>query len=565
MADVHVALDLGSPASQLLWVELRWSPTQPQQTWTLPVWTPGSYTVRDPSQHLHSLTVEQAGQVLVPRRRSPETWDLECRVSEPITLRYALEARQLTVRTNHLDPVFASLCLSAVVMLVEGQRWNPHVLDVLLPASWSVVCPLPRTNGSFLAEDFDHLVDAPVHAGELQVETLNVRKVAHELVLIGTPPSGWSKTLPQEIEAICSSVCDLMDSDPPSREPYQLVLQLLDQGYGGLEHDNSSVMQFPWTRLLEEGGTRSLLQLIGHEYLHQWNVRRLRPSEYVPYRYDRPVISEGLWFAEGITSYFDLALPLLSGFSSRLDLLEDLAADLSHVLLNPGTGIQSLADSSREAWVRLYKQSPANARSQISYYRLGTALAFCLDVRLRQVGGSLAETLRLLWNQLGVSGRGYTRVALMEAIGASSAQLAAQLPDWLDDRGSIPIESCLNALGLELEPVMAAHPDAGWTLREGDGSVWIDRTTSSGAAESAGLVAGDELMAIRNWRCRTLKRSQQLLQGSDHCQVIYSRRGRIANTQLSLKKAGVERHRLAWDPGAPREARLLRDQWFQII
>ena len=116
MADVHVALDLGSPASQLLWVELRWSPTQPQQTWTLPVWTPGSYTVRDPSQHLHSLTVEQAGQVLVPRRRSPETWDLECRVSEPITLRYALEARQLTVRTNHLDPVFASLCLSAVVM-----------------------------------------------------------------------------------------------------------------------------------------------------------------------------------------------------------------------------------------------------------------------------------------------------------------------------------------------------------------------------------------------------------------------------------------------------------------
>ena len=565
MADVHVALDLGSPASQLLWVELRWSPTQPQQTWTLPVWTPGSYTVRDPSQHLHSLTVEQAGQVLVPRRRSPETWDLECRVSEPITLRYALEARQLTVRTNHLDPVFASLCLSAVVMLVEGQRWNPHVLDVLPPASWSVVCPLPRTNGSFLAEDFDHLVDAPVHAGELQVETLNVRKVAHELVLIGTPPSGWSKTLPQEIEAICSSVCDLMDSDPPSREPYQLVLQLLDQGYGGLEHDNSSVMQFPWTRLLEEGGTRSLLQLIGHEYLHQWNVRRLRPSEYVPYRYDRPVISEGLWFAEGITSYFDLALPLLSGFSSRLDLLEDLAADLSHVLLNPGTGIQSLADSSREAWVRLYKQSPANARSQISYYRLGTALAFCLDVRLRQVGGSLAETLRLLWNQLGVSGRGYTRVALMEAIGASSAQLAAQLPDWLDDCGSIPIEPCLNALGLELEPVMAAHPDAGWTLREGDGSVWIDRTTSSGAAESAGLVAGDELMAIRNWRCRTLKRSQQLLQGSDHCQVIYSRRGRIANTQLSLKKAGVERHRLAWDPGAPREARLLRDQWFQII
>ena len=189
MADVHVALDLGTPASQLLWVELRWSPTQARQTWTLPVWTPGSYTVRDPSQHLHSLSVEQAGEILVPRRRSPQTWDLECHVSEPITLRYALEARQLTVRTNHVDPVFASLCLSAVVMLVEGQRWNPHVLEVLVPSSWSVVCPLPRNNNSFWAEDFDHLVDAPVHAGELHVEMLNVRTVSHELVLIGSPPS----------------------------------------------------------------------------------------------------------------------------------------------------------------------------------------------------------------------------------------------------------------------------------------------------------------------------------------------------------------------------------------
>ena len=220
MADVHVALDLASPASQLLWVEIRWSPQHPRQTWTLPVWTPGSYTVRDPSQHLHSLSVEQAGQALIPRRRSPETWDLDCQVSETVTLRYALEARQLTVRTNHLDPVFASLCLSAVVMLVDGQRWTPHVLEVLLPPSWSVACPLPQSNGAFLAEDFDHLVDAPVHAGALQVETLNVRTVSHELVLIGTPPSGWSATLPGEIESICASVCDLMDSDPPSREPY---------------------------------------------------------------------------------------------------------------------------------------------------------------------------------------------------------------------------------------------------------------------------------------------------------------------------------------------------------
>ncbi len=565
MAEVHVVLDLGSPASQTLWIEMCWMPKQSVQRWTLPVWTPGSYTVRDPSQHLHSLSLEQAGVSLSPTRSSPSSWQVDCQLNEPLTLRYALEARQLTVRTNLLDPSFASLCLSAVAMLVEGQRWNAHLLKLIAPPDWSLACPLPQRDGAYIAEDFDHLVDAPVHAGALNISTLKVREQPHELVLIGTPPSGWSQDLPRQIELICEAVCDLMQSDPPSRAPYQLVLQLLDQGYGGLEHDNASVMQFAWTRLLEPGGMRSLLQLIGHEYLHQWNVRRLRPMDYVPYRYDKPIVSEGLWFAEGVTSYFDLFLPLLSGFSSRVDLLEDLAADLSHVLLNPGTHIQSLADSSREAWVRLYKQTPANARQQISYYKLGTALTFCLDVGLRQAGGSIAATLRLLWDRLGRHGRGYARQDLIAAIADTSPALADQLPAWLDGRGVLPIEESLETIGLMLDPVMEMQPRAGWTLRENEGSVWVERTQPGGAAEAAGLVPGDELLALRDWRCRTLKRTQHLLDGPEQCQVTYSRRGLIALTQLCLEKPGVDRYRLTWDPGASREARLLRDQWFQVI
>ena len=190
---------------------------------------------------------------------------MDCECNQELTLRYALEARQLTVRTN-CSTVLASLCLSAVVMLVEGQRWSQHLLKVLAPSHWSVACPLPNHDDGYIAEDFDHLVDAPVHAGVMDTRSLTVREQPHELVLIGAPPCGWSNDLPGQIELICEAVCDLMQSDPPSRAPYQLVLQLLDQGYGGLEHDNASVMQFPWTRLQEPGGMRSLLQLIGHEY-----------------------------------------------------------------------------------------------------------------------------------------------------------------------------------------------------------------------------------------------------------------------------------------------------------
>lgn len=567
MAGVCTHLDLSNPAAQTIDVALRWTPCLSTQAVSLPVWTPGSYTVRDPSQHLHSLSAVQGDRALSLTRRSPERWELSCSPGETVCLRYRLEARQLTVRTNHLDPDFASLSLPAVVMLVDGERWHEHRLQVSVPEHWSVAVPLPHdgSGSMFVARDFDQLVDSPVHAGPFQPERLNVRGHEHELILIGSPPCGWPGSFKQDLEAVCTAVCTLVDSDPPADHPYQLVIQALEQGYGGLEHDNASVMQFPWPSLQEPGGYRKLLQLIGHEYLHQWNVRRLCPSEFVPYRYDRPVISDGLWFAEGVTSYFDLALPLLAGRSSRLDLLKDLGADLSHVLLNPGTAIQSLADSSREAWVRLYKQTPANAHSQISYYRLGTALAFCLDVHLRQVNHSLAEVLRSLWARFGVHGRGYRRPDLIQCFSTYSKDLATQLPDWLDGVSPLPIEASLQMIGLSLHPVAEKAPQAGWQIRERQGHVWIDRTDADGPAQQAGLVAGDELIALRDWRCNSVKRCSELLRGDSILKVTYSRRGCLKTTRLSLDDPGVDHLELAWDPGASRAARALRDQWFGFL
>lgn len=567
LGGVSTHLDLSNPAAQTIGVVLQWTPRQSVQTISLPVWTPGSYTVRDPSQHLHSLSAVQGERTLLLERRSPERWQFSCEPGEPLCIRYRLEARQLTVRTNHLDPEFASLSLPAVVMLVEGERWNEHRLQISVPEHWSVAVPLGQDgSGSvFVAEDFDHLVDAPVHAGSFDPEPLCVRGQTHSLILLGSPPCGWPSGFKHDLEAVCTAVCDLVQSDPSADQEYQLVIQTLEQGYGGLEHDNASVMQFPWPTLQEPGGYRKLLQLVGHEYLHQWNVRRLRPSEFIPYRYDRPVVSDGLWFAEGVTSYFDLALPLLAGLSSRLDLLKDLGADLSHVLLNPGVAIQSLADSSREAWVRLYKQTPANAHSQISYYRLGTALAFCLDVHLRQSQHSLAEVLRCLWKRFGVHGRGYRRSDLLACFSEYSKDLETLLPDWLDGRSALPIEASLQRIGLSLNPVRDKTPSAGWLIRERQGRVWIDRTDVDGPAQRGGLVAGDEVVALRDWRCHSVQRCSELLQGDSNLKVTYSRRGVLKTTDLLLQDPGVDRHELAWDPGATQAERALRDQWFGFL
>ena len=339
MDGVRISIDLCEPARQQLKVKLEWTPRVHHQSWLMPSWTPGSYTVRDHAQHLHSLQLQQSGRAIRCKRVAPSCWTAELLDLDPVCLTYTLEARQLTVRTNHLDPDFASLCLPAVVMLIDGERWNPHHLQLCLPTDWLGHLPLPRVDDGYEARDFDHLVDAPVHAGPFDSRPFTVCGHQHELLTIGEPPMGWPLTLQADIEAVCEAACTLMGTPPPAGDCYQLVIQLLDQGYGGLEHDHSSVLQFSWEALTKKDGYRQLLQLIGHEYFHQWNVRRLRPGAYVPYRYDKAEISDGLWFAEGITSYFDLTLSLLADKSDRQTFLEDLGKDISHVLLNPGCNI----------------------------------------------------------------------------------------------------------------------------------------------------------------------------------------------------------------------------------
>ena len=565
MDGVRISIDLCEPARQQLKVKLEWTPRVHHQSWLMPSWTPGSYTVRDHAQHLHSLQLQQSGRAIRCKRVAPSCWTAELLDLDPVCLTYTLEARQLTVRTNHLDPDFASLCLPAVVMLIDGERWNPHHLQLCLPTDWLGHLPLPRVDDGYEAKDFDHLVDAPVHAGPFDSRPFTVCGHQHELLTIGEPPMGWPLSLQADIEAVCEAACTLMGTPPPAGDCYQLVIQLLDQGYGGLEHDHSSVLQFSWEALTKKDGYRQLLQLIGHEYFHQWNVRRLRPGAYVPYRYDKAEISDGLWFAEGITSYFDLTLSLLADKSDRQTFLEDLGKDISHVLLNPGCNIQSLADSSREAWLRLYKQTAANSVAQISYYRLGTVISFCLDVQLRQSGSALSCVVRDLWQRLGRYGKGYEPTDLIQAVAAHNMALAELLPTWLETTMAAPIHESLSALGLQAVAIHAKHPNVGLQLSKQKGRFIINKVSPNGPAEHAGLVPGDELIGAHDWRLRGLDHWQALLQGPEQIPVLYARRGRLSSTILKKSDPIVEQWEISWDPRASSSQKDLRDRWFSIV
>ena len=533
----------------------------------MPGWTPGSYLIRDYVRTLEDLQVWQGQERLAVERLEPACWQLRCAADAPLEVRWRILATDLSVRTCHLNADHGFLALAGVVLLVEGERWTPIRLSLELPPGWQPFLPLPPDGqGGWLARDVDQLIDSPLEAGPHACHAFTVAGVPHRWV-------GWGEDLVQsdpawlaDVERVCLACCRLMGVERPAAASYLFVLHLLDQGFGGLEHHDATVLQFGRQALAEPNGRRRLLQLVAHEYLHQWNVRRLRPAELTPIDYDRATVVPSLWFAEGVTSYYDQLLPLAAGLSEEKDLLEDLGTDLSRYRLTPGRAVQSLRLSSEEAWVKLYRPDPHAVDCQVSYYLKGAVLALVLDLHLRRHGSALALVLRDLWRSHGVVERGYRWPDLLAAFVAHAADLSTLLPIWLESEEDPPLESYLEDVGLVLSAEISPHPTPGWQL---DGrTTTLARVSRTGAAERAGLQVGDELLALDGHRLRSPEDGRRLLIGCGSAAavtVLYCRDGLVRQTQLVCEPPGIERWRLYIDAAAAAHTAEARRRWLSLL
>jgi predicted metalloprotease with PDZ domain len=575
-AQLH--LDLRDPHQHLVRASLRFQPRTAVVRLRLPAWTPGSYLIRDYVRWLEGLQVYQNGRPLAVERLEPACWQFECldrgtdlaqraAPAAPIELHWRLLAEELTVRTCHLTADHGFLALAAVVLQVEGERWSPWRLTLALPPGWQPFLSLPADgSGGWLARNFDHLIDSPLELGPHRCHGFVVAGVPHRWV-------GWGEDLPSrdpawlaDVERVCQACCRLMGVERPAAAAYLFVLHLLAQGYGGLEHDDGTVLQFGRRALRQADGRRKLLQLVAHEYLHQWNGRRLRPAELCPIDYDRATLVPSLWFVEGVTSYYDLLLPLAAGISDQQELLADLGAQLSRYRLTPGKMVQSLQLSSQEAWVKLYRPDPHAPDCQISYYLKGAVLALVLDLHLRRHGAALALVLQRLWQSHGIASRGYRQSDLVEAFAHHAHDLSTLLPFWLESEQDPDIDGYLADVGLVLVAERSPYRDAGWTLASGGTS--LTRVMRGGAAERAGLQLGDELLAIDQQRLRTPEDACQLLVGSPDSvalHVHFCRDGLLRQTSLQCDPPAVERWQLAIDPDAPATAATSRARWLSLL
>jgi predicted metalloprotease with PDZ domain len=372
----------------------------------------------------------------------------------------------------------------------------------VIPANpqWQVTTSLPtfaETVNTFLAADFDTLVDSPFEVGCHQLYNFEVLGKPHELAV-------WGKGnfQPKQMIADCQKIIEV-ESQMFGGLPYDryvFFLHLLQQGFGGLEHKNSCSLIYQKFGFRTVDKYEPFLQLVAHEFFHLWNVKRIRPLGLEVFDYDQENYTPSLWFCEGTTSYYDLIIPLRAGIYNTKAYLNYLSKEITRYLMTPGRKVQPLSESSFDAWIKLYRPDANSGNSQISYYIKGEMVSLLLDLLIRVHHGnqlSLDDVMRQMWEKFGKDEVGYTpeqSEGVIESV--AGMDLGDFFKRYLHGLEDLPFNQYLQPFGLQLVEEKNEEPYLGVRINTENGREIIKFVEAGSPAQFVGIDAGDELLSL---------------------------------------------------------------------
>ena len=478
-----------------------------------PVWTPGSYLVREFARHVEGLAADDgAGRALRVERLDKHRLRVHAGGASRVVLRYRVYANELTVRTCHLDGTHGFLNGAAVFPYAAGREREPHQLEVIPPPGWSVATALDGGPSVFTARDYDELADSPVELGTHRLVRFTALGKPHEIALWGRGNVDEAR-LAEDARRIVEALGGLMGGLPYDR--YLFIVHLTHTRRGGLEHAASTTLNVQRLGFFPQDTYEETLALFAPEFVHVWNVKRLRPAALLPYDYSREQYTRLLWWFEGATSYYEQLALVRSGLLDAKKYLRNLGQALTVLERSPGASKTSVEESSFLAWVKLYRPDENTPNSTISYYLKGELVALAIDLALRRAGRSLDELQRTLYARHaedGVPEDGVERGAA-ELMGAKPAR--AFFDRFV--RGTAPLELDLDLVGVKLlrRPAAGLDDKGGAPPRPDDGrppagylgavlangpKLTVTSVREGSPAWKAGLYAEDELVAEGGFR-----------------------------------------------------------------
>jgi len=510
------------------------APDPEGQVFALPAWIPGSYMIREFARNIVRIRAESGGQDVALTKLDKHSWRA-ARTSGaggPLTLHYEVYAWDLSVRAAHLDQTHGFFNGTSVFLRVAGQEALPHQVDIQRPGdpaarTWRVATAMKELGakrygfGTYVAADYDELIDHPVEMGDFALATFKAHGIPHDIVITGRVPNLDMARLQADLKAICET--QIAFFEPGTRKApmdrYVFMTMAVGDGYGGLEHRASTALICARADLPSIGGPKvgepnegylKFLGLCSHEYFHTWNVKRIKPAVFAPYDLQVENYTPLLWLFEGFTSYYDDLMLVRAGIIGEPTYFKLLGKTIGSVLRGSGRTKQSVADSSFDAWSKYYRQDENSPNAIISYYTKGSliALAFDLTIRAKTAGKrSLDDVMLALWERYGRdfyagAGRGVTELeveALFDEV--SGVKLRSLFDKYVRGTEDIPLAKLYAPLGVKLvDERKSGKPSLDAGIGRDPLGAKLTQVHEGGAAHQAGLSALDVVIAIDGLR-----------------------------------------------------------------
>jgi predicted metalloprotease with PDZ domain len=539
----------------------------------MPVWTPGSYLVREFARNVQEFSsVDTAGENLRWEKINKNTWRVYAADSLDVTVKYRVYAFEMSVRTSFLDDSHAYINGASVFMYLEGFLERPYRVAIDPYPGWNRIStgldPVSGKSNVFLAPDFDTLVDSPIEIGNQEILSFDCRGAPHFIAIYGDGNRDPEK-LRSDVSRIVESAADVFGAIPYRH--YTFIVHLLDNANGGLEHANSSSIQVSRWCFQPEENYRKFLALVAHEYFHVWNIKRIRPKGLGPFDYTRENYTRLLWVSEGFTSYYGDHLLLRSGLTNADKYLEDLSKTINGYRQTPGRLIESAAEASFDAWIKFYRRDEHSANASISYYVKGELIGLIMDLEIRHrtaTARSLDDVMRLLYTRFYQQcPRGFEeaefRAACEEVAGGSLAQIFDHCA-----YGTREIDFARYLLCAGLTFAEARHEDGapqgylGISTKASEGKILVTSVPTATPGYNHGINVRDEIIAADGYRVdqESLNARIEEKRPGATMEITIARSGklRVLPVVLGQKKAECKISRI---PSPTPEQKALYQSW----
>ena len=470
----------------------------------MPVWTPGSYLVREFEKSVEEFKATAGGKTAKVEKVRKNTWRIFSAKASEIKINYRVYAFEISVRTPFIDESHAFLSPTGIFMHPDGMIKSPSTVKIIPFNTWSKVstglAPVSGQAFTYKATDFDILYDSPIEVGNQDVFEFMAAGVRHEVAMYGGGNYDKEK-LKVDMAKIVEEPTKVYGENP--NKHYVFIVHNFLRGGGGLEHLNSTTLGATRNAYNTEAGYKGFLALVAHEYHHLWNVKRLRPVALGPFDYDNENYTTNLWVAEGFTSYYENKYMHRAGFNDATQFVADLAGAIGTVVNTPGAKYQSAASSSYDAWIIGYRPNENSRNNSISYYSKGEVVGILMDLEIINATKgqkSLDDVMKAMYLQCKTLKRGYTDAefkAMVEKIsGISFTNFWAKYVNGVDD---IEYKKYFEYAGIDVATENAT-PDKPVTGASGqltnNGTINVTSIARNSAAWIAGLNVNDEIISL---------------------------------------------------------------------